>query len=110
MVTRTEVPVVCYHSFWFGTGTSDVRYRNIALHDCYRNFADIIHATSHELQGLDMHEKAPGESPFKVTRQRNCSMFFPDCTLLKVVDDNDIFRDWPPHITNGVPHVTMDSS
>ena len=31
MVTGTTVVVVCYRSYWFGTGTSDVRYRNIAL-------------------------------------------------------------------------------
>ena len=35
MVTGTTVPVVCYRSFWFGTGTSDVRYRNIARRERY---------------------------------------------------------------------------
>ena len=35
MVTGTTVPVVCYRSFWFGTGTSEVRYRNIARRERY---------------------------------------------------------------------------
>ena len=37
MVTGTTAPALCYRSFWFGTGTSDVRYRNIALSKRYVN-------------------------------------------------------------------------
>ena len=35
LVTGTMVAVVCYQSFWFGTRTSDVWYRNIAFREQY---------------------------------------------------------------------------
>ena len=35
MVTWTMFPVVSYRSFWFGTGISGVRYRNITLRGRY---------------------------------------------------------------------------
>ena len=43
MVTGTRVPVICYRSFWFATGTSHVCYRNMALNEGY--VTETSHAT-----------------------------------------------------------------
>ena len=78
MVTGTTVPVVCYRSFWFGTGTSDVRYRNIAFRERYvtetspkLGAAASLHGAQADPENFGFKQDTTGLFVHKISRRCN---------------------------------------